>query len=225
MKRANTTSKKQIKKKNVFTADEDDKLRRLVMKYGEGNWYSIASKMKKRSTRQCRDRWVNYLSPLAVNGAWTLEEEELLRLKVQLYGRKWKFITQFFPGRTDINIKNRYNFLIKRDMKALIKSSDSQEFHNLMNFQEQSANAPSQNCFLENSSEDSKRVSNENSADMVSSNESSSENTITDCSSSDEHSEPKENESKVIIDEIFDPFENTTEMDLFGFNLYGFEYF
>ena len=123
MKGSNTLAKNQIKQKKrfAFTCDEDDRLRGLVSKYGEDNWAIIASKMKKRSTRQCRDRWINYLSPLAINGTWTPEEDQLLNEKVETYGRKWKFLTNFFFGRTDINIKNHYNFLQKKMAKEMQK--------------------------------------------------------------------------------------------------------
>ncbi|OHT13814.1 hypothetical protein TRFO_15931 [Tritrichomonas foetus] len=114
MKSSNSHQKKRF----AFTCDEDDKLRELVSKYGEDNWSTIASKMRKRSTRKCRDRWINYLSPLAVNGTWSPEEDRLLYEKVEMYGRKWKFLTQFFYGRTDINIKNHFNFLQKKAMKT-----------------------------------------------------------------------------------------------------------
>lgn len=128
MKGSNTASKNQVKQKKrfAFTCDEDDRLRSLVNKYGEDNWAIIASKMKKRSTRQCRDRWVNYLSPLAVNGTWTPEEDRLLNEKVETYGRKWKFLTNFFFGRTDINIKNHYNFLQKKLAKESKKMQQLQ---------------------------------------------------------------------------------------------------
>lgn len=114
-----------IKKRFAFTCDEDDRLRELVHKYGEDNWSIIASKMKKRSTRQCRDRWINYLSPLAINGTWTSEEDKLLIEKVETYGRKWKFLTQFFFGRTDINIKNHYNFIQKKFLKKTAELNDN----------------------------------------------------------------------------------------------------
>jgi hypothetical protein len=64
--------------------------------------------MPKRNRRQCRERWFSYLSPVVSNGPWTEKEEELLRAKVSEAGRKWRIIQVFFPGRTDINIKNHW---------------------------------------------------------------------------------------------------------------------
>lgn len=105
------------KKRYAFTPEEDDRLRELVEKHGENNWFHIASKMPKRDTRQCRERWFNYLSPKVINGTWSPEEDKVLAEKVSQFGRKWKAIEAFFPGRTDINIKNRWNFLQKKRAK------------------------------------------------------------------------------------------------------------
>ena len=118
-----------IKKRNAFTEEEDKMLSNLVGRFGEDNWNKIARRMPKRDVRQCRERWLNYLSPLVINGAWSKEEEELLVRKVNEYGRKWKFITQFFPGRTDINIKNRYNCLIKYQSKKKQKEIFTDEMY------------------------------------------------------------------------------------------------
>ena len=109
------------KRRSAFTPEEDDRLRELVGKHGENNWFHIASKMPKRDTRQCRERWFNYLSPKVINGVWTQPEDDLLAEKVAIFGRKWKSIEPFFPGRTDINIKNRWNFLQKRKAKDQVK--------------------------------------------------------------------------------------------------------
>jgi hypothetical protein len=104
------------KRKRVsFTPDEDDRLRELVSKYGETNWRRIAAKMPKRDRRQCRERWFNYLTPLVSNGPWMPEEDDLLRVKVGEFGHKWKAMQVFFPGRTDINIKNHWKQLQKVD--------------------------------------------------------------------------------------------------------------
>lgn len=125
-----TKNKNKLKKRFAFTCDEDDKLRGLVNKFGENNWTVIAGKMKKRSPRQCKDRWVNYLSPVVVNGTWTPDEERLLYEKVEMYGRKWKYLTNFFFGRTDINIKNHYNFLQKKKEKEILKEKYKNNFSN-----------------------------------------------------------------------------------------------
>jgi hypothetical protein len=104
------------KRRYSFTPDEDDRLRELVSKYGTEDWSRIASKMRKRETRQCRERWINYLAPNVVRTAWTPEEDTLLAQKVSEIGRKWQRVAQFFAGRTDINVKNRWNHLRKHNL-------------------------------------------------------------------------------------------------------------
>jgi hypothetical protein len=101
------------RKRISFTPEEDDRLRELVLNYGGADWRRIASKMPKRNARQCRERWFHYLTPEVSNGPWTPQEEELLRTKVHESGHRWTAIQQFFPGRTDINIKNHWKQMKK----------------------------------------------------------------------------------------------------------------
>jgi hypothetical protein len=111
------TEGRKTRKRVSFGPEEDDRLRELVLKFGENNWRRIASKMPKRDRRQCRERWFNYLTPFVTNGPWTPAEEVLLRAKVADHGRSWKAIQPFFPGRTDINIKNHWKRLQKADLR------------------------------------------------------------------------------------------------------------
>lgn len=104
-----------------FTSQEDELLSKLVKTYGTNNWQSISTQIPGRNARQCRDRWLNYLSPDVVNGPWTAEEEELLVEKYKEFGPSWKQIATFFPTRTDINIKSRWNLRERRIKKESIQ--------------------------------------------------------------------------------------------------------
>jgi hypothetical protein len=101
-----------------FTTDEDIALAELVAKYGEGDWLTIARHMRNRSVRQCRERWYNYLTPSVSNGPWSSEDDALLLEKCREFGSKWKMLTGFFPGKTDINIKNHYMTLTRHHCRA-----------------------------------------------------------------------------------------------------------
>ena len=103
--------------RSKFTPEEDNILKQLVNVIGTNDWQSIARHMKGRNSRQCRDRWQNYLSPDVVNGPWTDEEEELLVQKYNEFGPSWKLIATFFPTRTDINIKSRWHLRERRIKK------------------------------------------------------------------------------------------------------------
>lgn len=46
-----------LAKRLPFTADEDEKLKTLIKKYGKEDWKMIASEMSDRTSRECRDRW------------------------------------------------------------------------------------------------------------------------------------------------------------------------
>lgn len=98
----------QVHPKSKFTTDEDNCLRELVRLYGENKWDEIAAHMPERNVRQCKERWMNYLSPDLNTGAFTEEEDRLLFEKYEELGPRWVKMTKFFKGRTDIALKNRY---------------------------------------------------------------------------------------------------------------------
>ena len=98
--------------KRKFTPEEDSKICELVNKYGARNWELIAREIPGRNSRQCRDRYQNYLIPGFFNGQWTKEEDELLYKKINQMGHQWTKMMKFFPGRTANCIKNRWNYFV-----------------------------------------------------------------------------------------------------------------
>jgi hypothetical protein len=96
-----------------FTPIEDIILKELVAFFGD-DWNSIARQMPNRTIRQCRERWLYFLAPSVINGPWSLDEDTLLLEKFGEFGSKWKNLTQFFPGRTEVNIKNHHATLLRR---------------------------------------------------------------------------------------------------------------
>jgi hypothetical protein len=106
-----------IHPKSKFTPEEDRQLCQLVDKYGTTEWVFIANQMRRRNSRQCRERWQNYLCPTVNNGIWTTEEEQLLTEKVQEHGNAWKLIARYFSARTDINIKSHWKVMQRRPRK------------------------------------------------------------------------------------------------------------
>jgi len=97
-----------------FTPEEDNMLRSLVQELGDKAWKRIANRIGTRTTRQCRERYNNYLSPNLVNGSWTRQEDLVLISKVMELGPKWSLIVKFFNYRSDVNIKNRYSLLVSK---------------------------------------------------------------------------------------------------------------
>ena len=102
--------------RHKFSPEEDEVLRTLVNQYGK-DWSIVAQHMPNRTPRQCRDRWKHYISPEVITGNWTEEEDQLLMQKVEELGNRWSTISQLFPGRTDIGVKNHYISLTERKNK------------------------------------------------------------------------------------------------------------
>lgn len=102
--------------RNCFTHDEDRKLLFWIEKLNY-NWKKIALEMKDRSVRQCKERYYHYLSPSIKKGKWSNEEDELLFSAIEKHGKRWKIIERMFDGRTEIDIRNRYNVLMRKKKK------------------------------------------------------------------------------------------------------------
>jgi hypothetical protein len=104
--------------KAKFTKEEDVLLRKLVFQFGEDVWPQVAQHMRNRNSRQCKERWNNYLSPNISTEPWTPDEDSLLQQKIRELGQKWVQIATFFPARTDVNVKNRFNLLSRRSKRT-----------------------------------------------------------------------------------------------------------
>lgn len=101
--------------KQKFSPEENEKLKALVLQYGTINWEQIAANMPGRNARQCRDRYVNYLSSDIKHCVpFTSDEDTLILDKVNKLGSNWNIIAQYFNGRSANQIKNRYKYLKKR---------------------------------------------------------------------------------------------------------------
>ena len=97
-----------------WTHEENDRLRAAVQSLGTRNdWDAVAALVGTRKGWQCRERWNHHLRPGVSNAEWTDAEDILLLSKVIEFGRKWKSIAGYLPGRTSASAKNRYHLLIK----------------------------------------------------------------------------------------------------------------
>jgi hypothetical protein len=117
---AETTAQRRQKQK--FGPEEDDIIRAAVEVHGPRKWRLVAERLTGRTARQCRERWVNYLSPDITKAPWAANEENLLKDKVAEFGPLWSRIARFFVGRTDVCLKNRYLKLLRKENKAQRKT-------------------------------------------------------------------------------------------------------
>jgi hypothetical protein len=126
--------------KRKFTPAEDDQLIQAVFDLGIDDWTTVSTRLVGRNVRQCRERWMNYLSPDVKNDSWTPEEDELLISKHSEIGACWKQIANSFPFRTDINIKNRWHQIQRRQRQRTAE----RELSNLLIVREEEAKQENQ---------------------------------------------------------------------------------
>ena len=123
---ASSSNKKKEHPREPFSPEEDIRLVQLVQFYGIDNWGTISKHMVNRSARQCKDRWINFLSPGLNKNPWTQEEDDILLEKYQEMGSQWKVISKFFKGRTHIAIRNRM-LKLKRHMERKEECREAHE--------------------------------------------------------------------------------------------------
>ncbi|CAD8045874.1 unnamed protein product [Paramecium primaurelia] len=107
--------KSEQSKKSKWTAEEDQIIKDNVNKE-ENNWAKIAGILKTKTGKQIRERYINKLRSDIIDvkqQPWSnLEDQKLLQLYKQ-FGSKWSQIARQFSGRSDLQIKNRTNKLLK----------------------------------------------------------------------------------------------------------------
>ena len=101
--------------RQLFTEEEDMRLKHIMETVEFEKWSQIAALLGgNKNPRQCRDRWVNYLSPGVKKLEWTEEEDLILVQSYQNLGKKWSKITNYLPGRSENHIKNRWHSYLKK---------------------------------------------------------------------------------------------------------------
>ena len=112
-----TSSDKEKKNKKIglcWSHEEDKRLLEAVKCYGEKRWVEVAKAVGTRSRKQCRERFVNHISPRIVKRPWTPEEDEIILKSYGIYGNKWSEIGRRLTGRTARSVRNRYRSLTSK---------------------------------------------------------------------------------------------------------------
>ncbi|CAL9062193.1 unnamed protein product [Musa banksii] len=120
MGRSSCCSREKLKK-GAWSAVEDKVLRDYIRVHGEGKWGKVPKKAGlNRCPRSCRLRWLNYLRPDIKRGNISDEEEDLIIRLHNLLGNRylWSLIAGRLPGRTDNEIKNYWNTVLKKKLQA-----------------------------------------------------------------------------------------------------------
>ena len=124
-----------------WSKEEDELIIKWVKEDGERGWTKIAAKLKGRIGKQCRERWINCLNPNIIKTEWTEKKYSIIIEMLEKLGNKWSKISSFLPGRSDNQIKNRWNSTLKKRIQSIATNkkddqieSDTDIENNLFSF-------------------------------------------------------------------------------------------
>ena len=103
-------------KGGVWKNTEDEILKAAVMKYGKNQWSRIASLLHRKSAKQCKARWYEWLDPSIKKTEWSREEEEKLLHLAKLMPTQWRTIAPLV-GRTAAQCLEHYDYLLREAQK------------------------------------------------------------------------------------------------------------
>lgn len=86
-------------KGGIWKNTEDEILKAAVMKYGKNQWARISSLLVRKSAKQCKARWYEWLDPSIKKTEWGREEEEKLLHLAKIMPNQWRTIAPMV-GRT-----------------------------------------------------------------------------------------------------------------------------
>jgi hypothetical protein len=102
--------------KKKWTPLEDQVLDAAVGQFGLDNWRRVAIVVPGRSSKQCRERWLGHMAPDNTKEEWSAKEDMILIERQAMMGHQWAHIKAFLPGRSLVSVKNRWNWICRRDV-------------------------------------------------------------------------------------------------------------
>lgn len=103
-------------KGGVWRNTEDEVLKVAVAKYGLNQWSRVASLLHRKSAKQCKARWNEWLDPSIKKVEWSREEDEKLLHLYKILPTQWRTISRHI-GRTATQCLERYEFLLDQALK------------------------------------------------------------------------------------------------------------
>ncbi|KAL2168218.1 hypothetical protein VTG60DRAFT_277 [Thermothelomyces hinnuleus] len=111
-----------VVKGGVWTNIEDEILKASVSKYGLNQWARVSSLLARKTPKQCKARWNEWLDPSIKKIEWSKEEDEKLLHLAKLMPTQWRTIAPIV-GRTANQCLERYQRLLdeaeQREASAL----------------------------------------------------------------------------------------------------------
>ncbi|EPE02226.1 pre-mrna-splicing factor cef-1 [Ophiostoma piceae UAMH 11346] len=98
-------------KGGVWTNIEDEVLKAAISKYGLNQWARVSSLLARKTPKQCKARWNEYLDPSIRKIEWSKEEDEKLLHLAKLMPTQWRTIAPIV-GRTANQCLERYQRLL-----------------------------------------------------------------------------------------------------------------
>ena len=100
-----------VVKGGVWSNIEDEILKASVSKYGLNQWARVSSLLARKTPKQCKARWSEWLDPGIRKIEWSKEEDEKLLHLAKLMPTQWRTIAPIV-GRTATQCLERYQRLL-----------------------------------------------------------------------------------------------------------------
>lgn len=118
-------------KGGIWRNTEDEVLKVAVSKYGLNQWSRVASLMHRKTAKQCKARWNEWLDPSIKKTEWSREEEEKLLHLTKIFPTQWRTIAMHI-GRTAVQCLEHYDFLLDEAIRKESASGDVADSENVM---------------------------------------------------------------------------------------------
>lgn len=110
--------------RSIWTEEENKFLVSLVQGKKELSWKEVAQHLtarfrRKKTGKQCRERYRNYENPLLDKSEWKPHEKLLFVVLHQVFGNQWSIISKYLNSRSDVIIKNYFYCQVRKTTKLM----------------------------------------------------------------------------------------------------------